>query len=137
MSNTQQNTIEVISSPAALNELLIDIAPTLSDIFCIIILVVFCSALGMMIKSFIEKFSVYLSIRFFDNYLNVGTCIEFKGFFGTIKKITPTYILLEKAEKDDDVCTNCRIFRRVPIKAFDSHHKDFYEVKCSHITRCK
>ena len=76
--------------------------------------------------------SIYLSIRFFDRYTNPGTCIKFDGFFGSIKQITLSYILLEHSD-----CEKCevKVYRKIPIKQFDQMYKDYYKTSCYEI--CK
>lgn len=109
-------------------DLLQGLAPSLSDLFWMVVITGIIIIIALSIREFLQKLQVYLVIRLKDRYLNEGTCIKYRGFFGTVKKIRPTYILLEKV----DCCSKKRrIFRRIPIIQFHSWHKDFYEPNCS------
>lgn len=105
------------------------IVPHMSTLFWVCLLALVGTVAFVSLRSFIEKLAAWSSIRFFDRYLNTGVCIDYKGFFGTIKKIAPTYVLIEKAHRSSKV----RVFRRVPILEFGKWHIDFYEQRCSSI----
>ena len=104
--------------------------PSVSHLFWLIVIFFCIFILYNIFKELIEKMSIFISIRFFDRYTNPGTCIEYNGFFGSIKKITLSYVLLEKSD-----CPNktIKIYRKILIKEFDRHYKDYYKSTCLEI----
>lgn len=107
-------------------------SPSLGEIVWFVIFLIVGIVTFLVVKEWVERLALYVSIRFFDKFTNVGTCIEYKGFFGTIRKITTGYVLLEKAQENG---RKVRIFKRIPIKEFQANSKDFYETKCFEV--CK